>query len=257
MTLNKKILIVMPLLLAASYACINLIKDNKNRKEERTMKKESKEATFIKIAAKKGKREQLANLLSSAGTLVKSTEPETLEWMALSDDQSKDTFYIIDFFADENGRKKHFAGQVAAALKENSPELVEGAWEKGVVSNVQNSQVLSSLTRNITSNKAKLATHITVRAKKGQEENLAEFLKSGASLVEKTEPMTLLWYALRIDHSTFVIYDVFESSEGRNEHFNGQVAAALKAKSNELVEGGWENGVLTHITHSSILSSAF
>ena len=56
---------------------------------------------------------------------------------------------------------------------------------------------------------AKLATYITVKAKSGMEEALAEFLSSGAALVEQTEPQTLLWYALRIDKSTFAIYDVF------------------------------------------------
>ena len=40
----------------------------------------------------------------------------------------------------------------------------------------------------------------------------------------------------------FAIYDVFKP-EGRNAHFAGKVAAALKDKSDELVEGGWENGV--------------
>ena len=93
------------------------------------MRKESKEATIIEVVAKQGKETQLADLLSSAGTIVKDTEPQTLQWMGLSNEQKQDTFYVVDFFADENGRKAHFE-EVAAALNQSSEELVKAVGKR-------------------------------------------------------------------------------------------------------------------------------
>ena len=101
-------------------------------------------ATMIKVVAKPGKEEALAELLTGAGALVKETEPETLLWMGLRDENKPNTFYIVDFFAAQSGREAHFAGKVAAALKGVSEELVEGGWEQGVVANISNANVLST-----------------------------------------------------------------------------------------------------------------
>ena len=73
-------------------------------------------------------------------------------------------------------------------------------------------------------------------AKAGQDTQLGEFLKEGAKLVAKTEPNTLYWYALRKTDGSFGIIDFFPNSAGRDEHFAGQVAAALNANADDLVK---------------------
>ncbi len=101
-----------------------------------------------------------------------------------------------------------------------------------------------------------LANFITLKAKPGQENNLAEFLTGGAAVVAATEPLTLSWYAVRMSADTFGIIDFFADSHGQDAHVAGQVAAALKAKADQLIVGGWDEGVLKHFQVFEVLSAA-
>lgn len=80
---------------------------------------------------------------------------------------------------------------------------------------------------------AKLAIIATLKSKEGKEAEVEEFLKSALPLVE-AEPGTLQWYAVKIDDSTYGIFDTFADEEGRDAHLNGAVAAALMEKAEEL-----------------------
>ncbi len=102
----------------------------------------------------------------------------------------------------------------------------------------------------------KIANYITLKAKAGQEDNLAAFLAGGAAAVAATEPLTKSWFAARIDSNTFVIIDFFADQAGMDAHLAGQVAAALKAKAGDLIEGGWEGGVLKNFHKYEVLSAA-
>ena len=102
----------------------------------------------------------------------------------------------------------------------------------------------------------KLANFITLKAKPGQEENLANFLAGGASAVASTEPLTLSWYSVRIDANTFGIIDFFADQAGQDAHVSGQVAEALKANADQMIVGGWEEGVLKHFQVFEVLSAA-
>jgi quinol monooxygenase YgiN len=98
-------------------------------------------ATYIKLQAAPGQSKKLADLLTTAGPIVADTEPGTLFWVALKLDE--ENFVIFDIFADEAGRKAHFAGQVAGLLNKKSAVLVRGGWGKGVVANVSNYEILA------------------------------------------------------------------------------------------------------------------
>lgn len=104
--------------------------------------------------------------------------------------------------------------------------------------------------------KIKLANFITLKAKPGQEENLAKFLAGGASAAASTEPQTLSWFAVRMDADTFGIIDFFADQAGQDAHLAGQVAAALKASADQMIVGGWEDGVLKHFQAFEVLSAA-
>ncbi len=91
------------------------------------------------------------------------------------------------------------------------------------------------------------ATYIQLTANTNQEAKLADFLKSGAQLVEQTEPQTKLWFALQSDKDTFAIFDAFHDEAGRIAHFSGKVAAALQDNSATLIKGGWTDGVLSAV----------
>ncbi|GAC1365745.1 MAG: antibiotic biosynthesis monooxygenase [Acidimicrobiales bacterium] len=75
---------------------------------------------------------------------------------------------------------------------------------------------------------------VTLKAKPGKEGELASFLASALPLAQD-EPDTTAWFAIKIDDSTFGIFDVFPSSEGRKAHLEGPIAAALMEKAGELL----------------------
>jgi len=80
----------------------------------------------------------------------------------------------------------------------------------------------------------KKALFVKLKAKSGKEAEVEAFLNSGLGLVEE-EPLTVNWYALKFDDSTFGIFDTFDGEEGRDAHLNGKVAAALMANAAELL----------------------
>lgn len=81
----------------------------------------------------------------------------------------------------------------------------------------------------------KLGLLATVKAKKGKENDVMNFLSSAVELARQ-ENQTLTWYAFKIDDSTFGIFDTFSDEEGREAHLSGEIAKALMANASELLE---------------------
>lgn len=73
-----------------------------------------------------------------------------------------------------------------------------------------------------------------LKARPGKEDQVAEFLKSALPLANQ-EAGTMVWFALRIDHGTFGIFDAFADEPGRDAHLSGPIAAALMAKWKDLL----------------------
>ncbi|BCZ97590.1 TPA: hypothetical protein GDC93_06795 [Legionella pneumophila] len=99
------------------------------------------------------------------------------------------------------------------------------------------------------------ATMITMKSKLPNSSEFEKFLESGGQLVKQTEPDTKVWFALKGNDNSLMIFDAFYDSKGREAHFAGQVAKALKNNSEQLVLEGWENGVLKNIVNSKVLAS--
>ena len=76
---------------------------------------------LARIVAKPGKEEEVSALLSGALALAEQ-EPGTVAWFALR--LSKTEFGIFDAFPDENARKAHINGPIAAALMARAGELL-------------------------------------------------------------------------------------------------------------------------------------
>lgn len=81
-----------------------------------------------------------------------------------------------------------------------------------------------------------VAVFLQLKAKPGKEEEVAAFLKGAQELLQQ-EPLTVAWFAVRFDKSTFGIFDAFNGEEGRQTHLQGQIAATLMAKYDELFDG--------------------
>ncbi|MGC2696201.1 MAG: antibiotic biosynthesis monooxygenase [Candidatus Angelobacter sp.] len=77
-------------------------------------------ALFVRLEAKQGKEEEVANFLKSALPLVEQ-EPATIAWFGIR--LGPATFGIFDAFPDEAGRQAHLNGKVAAALMAKAGEL--------------------------------------------------------------------------------------------------------------------------------------
>ena len=75
---------------------------------------------------------------------------------------------------------------------------------------------------------------VRLTAAAGKERELEAFLKSALPLVND-EPETTAWFAARVDPSSFLIFDVFPSESGRQQHLDGPVAAALAAHAADLL----------------------
>jgi quinol monooxygenase YgiN len=78
-----------------------------------------------------------------------------------------------------------------------------------------------------------LAFFARLEAKPGKEEEVARFLAVALDMAKK-EPTTIDWYALRLSHSTFGVFDTFNDEDGRQGHLNGPIGQALMAKAPEL-----------------------
>ena len=78
-----------------------------------------------------------------------------------------------------------------------------------------------------------VALLVRLEAKSGKAEEVAHLLRDGLPLVQ-AEPETTAWFAARVDASTFLIFDVFPTEEGREQHLAGRVAEALLARAADL-----------------------
>jgi len=76
------------------------------------------------------------------------------------------------------------------------------------------------------SSAAKVTIWAYLQAKPGKEAELEAFLNSALPLAEN-EPGTTSWFAVKIDKSTFGIFDTFADNVGRDAHLNGPIAKAL------------------------------
>ena len=76
---------------------------------------------------------------------------------------------------------------------------------------------------------------VTLKAKKGKESSVKDFLLGGLEIVNGEEE-TVSWFVYQIDDQTFGIFDTFTNEAGRDNHLTGSVAKALMANADELLE---------------------
>ncbi len=80
----------------------------------------------------------------------------------------------------------------------------------------------------------KFALLVKLKAKTGKEQEVANFITNALPLAIE-EPDTITWYAIKINTSTFGIFDTFPHEEGRQAHLTGKIANALMANASELL----------------------
>ena len=80
----------------------------------------------------------------------------------------------------------------------------------------------------------KFALLVRLKAKTGKEQEVASFITNALPLAID-EPDTITWYAIKIDSSTFGIFDTFPHEDGRQAHLTGKIANALMTNASELL----------------------
>ncbi len=73
---------------------------------------------------------------------------------------------------------------------------------------------------------AKLGILALLEAKPDKGDELGAFLEAGRALAVQ-EAGTLTWYAFKISHTTYGIFDSFEIEDARQAHLGGRIPTAL------------------------------
>ncbi|MFK7757411.1 MAG: putative quinol monooxygenase [Flavobacteriales bacterium] len=189
--------------------------------------KTEKIGLLVTMTAKSGKEQAVKQFLLGGLALV-NKEPLTESWFAFQLDER--TFGIYDTFEAEEGRQAHLTGEVAKALLSNAGELLEGF---DASKDIQQIDIITSNHKPSLQNKGLL---VIMKAQEGKSAELEGFLNVGKELVG-SETKTASWYAIKIDNSTYAIFDTFAGIEGRDEHLNGKVAAALIENAPRILDG--------------------
>jgi quinol monooxygenase YgiN len=78
------------------------------------------------------------------------------------------------------------------------------------------------------------ALQARLEAKPEKADEVEAFLESALPMAED-EADTTTWFALRFDETSFGIFDTFPDEEGRQAHLDGEIAAALMERADELL----------------------
>tara|TARA_Y100001934_G_C12302719_1_gene750778 strand:+ start:293 stop:1012 length:720 start_codon:yes stop_codon:yes gene_type:complete len=205
---------------------IQTFSKSKNTNIMNSTKKETIGLLVI-MKAKPGKEQDVKKFLLGGLALV-NQEPQTVSWFAFQIDNN--TFGIYDTFEVEEGRQAHLTGEVAKALLANAGDLLENFDPS---TDIQAIDVLASSHKSGLQNKGLL---VTMKSKEAKTKDVENFLNVGKQLVGD-ESKTLSWYAIKIDATTYAIFDTFADDSGRDTHLTGKVAAALMENAPVLLDG--------------------
>ena len=92
------------------------------------------------------------------------------------------------------------------------------------------------------------ALQARLQAKPEKTEEVATFLESALEEAEAEEGTTT-WFALRLDETTFGIFDTFPNEDARQAHLDGEIAAELMERADELFQSDPE------IDHIEVLAA--
>jgi len=210
-------------LLGCTLQTFSNIKKNTNMSDQ----KRETIGLLVTMKAKPGKEKDVKDF-SLGGLGLVNQEPLTVSWFAFQIDHN--TFGIFDTFEIEEGRQAHLTGEVAKALLANASDLLENFNPS---TDIQTIDVLATNHKSGLQNKGFL---VIMRSKDTKTTDVENFLNVGKQLVSD-ESKTLSWYAVKIDATTYAIFDTFADDSGRNAHLSGKVAAALMKNAPFLLEG--------------------
>ena len=84
------------------------------------------------------------------------------------------------------------------------------------------------------STESQYALQARIEAKPDKVTEVREFLEAALSMAEKEEGTTT-WFSYQIDETSFGIFDTFADEDGRQAHLDGDIAAELMDRADELL----------------------
>jgi quinol monooxygenase YgiN len=197
---------------------------------------------LVRLEVQHGKDDEAEEFLRSAIPIVR-TEPGTTAWFAVRFGRSD--YGIIDVFPDDESRQAHLSGAVAASLMQRQRTLLAKPPD------IQRFDILADkLPRTPPAERVTKGLLLTFKAKSGNEDVAAKFLRDAKPLVE-AEPETIAWFAIRLDNGDYGIFDVFPDHGGRFKHLTGQVPRELAKNALSLL-GGLPDPELPNVLASTL-----
>ena len=197
---------------------------------------------LIRLEVQSGKDDEMEALLQSAIPTVRA-ESGMAAWFALRFGRSE--YGTLAVFPDEAARLTHLSGPVTSSLRERERPLLAKPPA------VHEFEVLADkLPRTAPAEPVRKGLLLTFKAKSGNEDVAAQFLRDAKSFVDQ-EPETIAWFAIRLEDGDFGIFDVFPDHGGRLKHLTGHVPREL-AKHAFSVLGGLPEPELPNVLASTL-----
>ncbi|KAI0062816.1 hypothetical protein BV25DRAFT_623740 [Artomyces pyxidatus] len=175
---------------------------------------------------------QAVHDLIASGPSIVAAEPDTLHWYGYKTlekpDGTPSFFGIFDTFPSEAGRDAHVGGELAKVLTANADTLLSGAPQIVPVTVLGHTSLATGT--------PKIGVRALFTMKAEAEEEIKGYLKEGEKLISE-EPQTLYWFAFQKSATTFGVFVLFETEEGRAAHASSPAATAFGEKAANLFDG--------------------
>lgn len=171
---------------------------------------------LVRLEAAPGRDADVEALLRSTVLLLRD-EPGTTAWYAVRFGRSE--YGVFDAFHDEADRQAHLHGAVAKSLMDSRSLFVAPPT-------IERIRVLASKLPSTPVAATQKGLMLTFPAKSGRAEQVEQFLRDAAKLVNE-EPNTTAWFAIQRENGDYGIFDVFPDNGSRFSHLTGHVPREL------------------------------
>jgi quinol monooxygenase YgiN len=199
-------------------------------------------ALLIRLQAQPGMDEELQAFLNAAQVSVRQ-EAGARAWYALRFGRGE--YGVFEAFADDSQCEAQLRGPVSLALMQEADNALLAQQPQ-----FQRLDLLASklprLGEDVALTKGLL---LCFQARAGHAPQVEQFLIGALELVQQ-EAGTLAWFALRLEHGRYGIFDVFGDSGERFAHLVGQLPRELARHAFTLLGGMPEMHLLDVLAHT-------
>lgn len=180
-------------------------------------------ALMVRLDARPEHADAVARLLTAGRTFVME-EAGTPYWFALR--ISPTSFGIFDAFPGDAARTAHLQGKLASALLAQAPTVLAAP---PVIEHVE---IIG--TKHATAREVSVGLVARLQAKPEHAREVGALLAAGEGIVAE-EPGTAVWFGVKLDATSYAIFDAFASNAERQAHLEGKLAQTLVSRAGELL----------------------